>query len=96
VLSINARSARVCLSDVQRKLADLHKLEHELRLALRSCNRELRKRSVHCPILRARNPRKPESETKEWLVSLDFVVRRRSESMDEMSPESRRKRGPLG
>jgi len=29
------------LSDVQRKLADLHKLEHELRLALRSCNKEL-------------------------------------------------------
>src|SRR5713226_7408624 len=50
------------LSDVQRKLADLHKLERELRLALRSCNRELRKRPAHCPILRERNPRKPESE----------------------------------
>ena len=48
------------LADVQRKLGDLHKLEHELRLALRGCNRELRKRNAHCPILRD-NPRK-ESE----------------------------------
>ena len=49
------------LADVQRKLSDLHKLEHELRLALRSCNREVRKRNAHCPILRE-NPRKQESE----------------------------------
>ncbi len=49
------------LSDVQRKLADLHKLERELRLALRRCNRELRKRPAHCPILREGTPRKPES-----------------------------------
>ena len=48
------------LSDVQQKLTDLHKLEHELRLALRSCNREMRKRPTHCPILRQGNPRKPE------------------------------------
>lgn len=48
------------LSDVQRKLADLQKLEHELRLALRSCNKELRKRSAHCPILRETNTGKPE------------------------------------
>ena len=47
------------LADVQRKLDDLHKLEHELRLALRSCNRELRKRPAHCPILREGNPQKP-------------------------------------
>jgi MerR family copper efflux transcriptional regulator len=40
------------LSDVQQKLANLHKLERELRLALRSCNRELSKRSAPCPILR--------------------------------------------
>jgi MerR family copper efflux transcriptional regulator len=39
------------LSDVRQKLADLQKLERELRLALRSCNKELRKRSAHCPIL---------------------------------------------
>ena len=49
------------LADVQRRLADLHKLEHELRLALRSCNRELRKRNAHCPILRE-NLRWSESE----------------------------------
>jgi hypothetical protein len=48
------------LSDVQQKLASLQKLERELRLALRSCNREISKRSAHCPILRERNPRKPE------------------------------------
>jgi DNA-binding transcriptional MerR regulator len=49
------------LVDVQRKLADLQKLEHELRLALRSCNKELGKRSAHCPILRETNNNKPES-----------------------------------
>ena len=49
------------LADVQRKLGDLHKLEHELRLALRGCNRELRKRDAHCPILRE-NPRKESEE----------------------------------
>ena len=49
------------LADVQRKLSDLHKLEHELRLALRSCDRELRKREAHCPILREKNIRKPGS-----------------------------------
>lgn len=50
------------LSDVQRKLNDLRKLEHELRLALRSCNKELRKRDAHCPILRERNARITEGE----------------------------------
>jgi MerR family copper efflux transcriptional regulator len=40
------------LVDVRQKLADLQKLEHELRLALSSCNKELRKRAAHCPILR--------------------------------------------
>ena len=48
------------LVDVQRKLGDLRKLEHELRLALRSCNRELRKRDAHCPILRGGNARENE------------------------------------
>ena len=51
------------LTDVQRKRRDLHKLEYELRLALRSCNQELRKRNAHCPILREKNPCKPESAT---------------------------------
>ncbi len=49
------------LGDVQRKLRNLHKLEDELRLALRSCNRELRKRSAHCPILRETNNSRPEN-----------------------------------
>ena len=39
------------LVGVQRKLADLQKLEGELRAALRRCDRELRTRSAHCPIL---------------------------------------------
>ena len=50
------------LADVQQKLSDLHKLEHELRLALRSCNKELRKRDAHCPILSENNPSKTERE----------------------------------
>lgn len=40
------------LADVQRKLADLQRLKHELRAALRSCDKELRKQNGHCPILR--------------------------------------------
>src|SRR5262249_6851490 len=48
------------LADVQQKMADLQKLEHELCLALRSCDRELRKRPAHCPVLRDRNLPKPE------------------------------------
>jgi DNA-binding transcriptional MerR regulator len=55
------RSLQKKLDDAKRKLSDLHKLEHELRLALRSCNRELRKRNAHCRILRE-NPRKLERE----------------------------------
>jgi hypothetical protein len=35
-------------------------LEHELRTALRSCNKEMRKRSAHCPLLTETNQRKPE------------------------------------
>lgn len=49
------------LDDVQKKFAALHKLEHELRVALRSCDKELRRRKAHCPILRDVNPRKAES-----------------------------------
>lgn len=48
------------LSDVQQKLGNLRKLERELRLALRSCNRQLGKRSAHCPILREGTSRGPE------------------------------------
>ncbi|HVB57149.1 MAG TPA: heavy metal-responsive transcriptional regulator [Candidatus Acidoferrales bacterium] len=49
------------LADMRKKLADLQKLEHELRLALRSCNREMAKRSARCPLLKETNKRKPES-----------------------------------
>jgi DNA-binding transcriptional MerR regulator len=49
------------LADVERKLTDLHKLEHELRLALRSCKKEMRKQHAHCPILKERTPQKPEN-----------------------------------
>jgi len=49
------------LADVQRKLIALQKLEHELRWALRSCNKELRKRDAHCPILREISNSKPEN-----------------------------------
>jgi MerR family gold-responsive transcriptional activator of gol and ges genes len=45
------RRLQAKLLDVRRKLADLQKLEHELRVALRSCDRELRKFNPHCPIL---------------------------------------------
>ena len=48
------------LADVRRKLRDLHKLEHELRLALRSCNKELRKSDAHCPILSEKNSQNAE------------------------------------
>lgn len=48
------------LADVERKLTDLHRLEHELRLALRSCNKELRRRTAHCPILSETNNGKPD------------------------------------
>ena len=49
------------LADVQQKLTDLQKLQDELRLALRSCDKELRKQHAHCPILSGKSPRKPES-----------------------------------
>jgi MerR family mercuric resistance operon transcriptional regulator len=46
------RRLQAKLTDVRRKLADLQKLEHELRSALRNCDKELRKQDAHCPILR--------------------------------------------
>jgi MerR family copper efflux transcriptional regulator len=49
------------LADVRGKLMNLQKLERELRLALRTCDRELRKQNAHCPILGGKSPRKPES-----------------------------------
>ena len=47
------------LADVRRKLADLRKLEQELRIALHSCDKELRKKNAHCPILRETTNGKP-------------------------------------
>jgi DNA-binding transcriptional MerR regulator len=49
------------LADVQQKVSDLQKLEHELRVALRSCNKEMRKRSAHCPILKETSNSRPGS-----------------------------------
>ena len=47
------------LADVRRKLADLKKLERELRLALLSCDKELRQQNAHCPILSETTKSKP-------------------------------------
>lgn len=49
------------LADVRGKLSDLEKLERELRSALRRCDKELRKRSAHCPLLSRMVSGKPES-----------------------------------
>jgi DNA-binding transcriptional MerR regulator len=48
------------LADVRQKLESLQKLERELRLALRSCDKELRKQDAHCPILQDGDSRKKE------------------------------------
>jgi MerR family copper efflux transcriptional regulator len=45
------------LVDVREKLTNLQRLERELRLALRSCDKERRKHDAHCPILRDRDLR---------------------------------------
>ena len=44
------RRMQAKLADVRQKLANLQKLQSELRLALHSCDKELRKRNAHCPI----------------------------------------------
>jgi MerR family transcriptional regulator, copper efflux regulator len=49
------------VGEVRRKLTDLQRLERELRTALRSCNKKMRKRSTHCPLLTETTQRKPES-----------------------------------
>jgi DNA-binding transcriptional MerR regulator len=49
------RRLQAKLIDVRRKLRDLQKLEHELRSALQSCDKELRKKNAQCPILRDEN-----------------------------------------
>lgn len=40
------------LVDVEHKLTDLQRLKRELRSALQSCDKGLRKQNGHCPILR--------------------------------------------
>ena len=52
------RRLQAKLEDVRGKLANLKKLEHELLLALRGCDKELRKHEAHCPILRDVRPGK--------------------------------------
>jgi DNA-binding transcriptional MerR regulator len=49
------RRLQAKLADVREKLANLQKLERDLRSALRSCDKELRRQEAHCPILRDRN-----------------------------------------
>lgn len=39
------------LLDVHRKLTDLHRLERELRAALRTCDKKVHRRSARCPLL---------------------------------------------
>ena len=70
LLELRRRPARSCapvcrrlkqkLERVQAKLADLQRLEGELRSALRACRREMRKRPARCPLLRRANPALPE------------------------------------
>ena len=54
------RRLQTKLADVREKLENLRKLERELRLALRSCDKELRKQDGHCPILQNTDVRKEE------------------------------------
>ena len=48
------RRLQTKLADVRQRLSDLQRLERELREALRACDKELRKQSPHCPILKER------------------------------------------
>jgi DNA-binding transcriptional MerR regulator len=52
------RRLQAKLADVRQKLTNLQKLERELRGALLSCDKELRKRSPHCPMLKEKNQMK--------------------------------------
>jgi hypothetical protein len=54
------RRLQTKLADVRQKLENLQKLEHELQLALHSCDKELRKQDAHCPILQDGDARKRE------------------------------------
>jgi MerR family copper efflux transcriptional regulator len=50
------------LAHVHRKLADLQKLERDLRAALRGCDKKLRKRSARCPLLAGTGAQKLRNE----------------------------------
>src|SRR5881296_3561251 len=50
------------LLHVHGKLEDLQKLEHDLRAALHGCDKKLRKRSAHCPLLAGAGTQKPRKE----------------------------------
>lgn len=52
------RRLQAKLADVRHKLENLQKLQRELQLALRSCDKELRKQNAHCPILQDSGARK--------------------------------------
>jgi MerR family transcriptional regulator, copper efflux regulator len=52
------RRLQAKLADVRHKLENLQKLKGELQLALRSCDKELRKQNAHCPILQDSGARK--------------------------------------
>jgi MerR family mercuric resistance operon transcriptional regulator len=45
------RRLQAKLADVRHKLENLQKLKRELQMALRSCDKELRKQNPNCPIL---------------------------------------------
>jgi MerR family transcriptional regulator, copper efflux regulator len=53
------------LTEVERKLRNLQRLRHELHVALHNCDRELRKKPAHCPILRATEPPIPETTSED-------------------------------
>ena len=55
------RRLQAKLADAHRKRLEIQKLERQLSVALRSCERELRRKSPRCPILRGKTRRKPES-----------------------------------
>jgi MerR family mercuric resistance operon transcriptional regulator len=52
------RRLQAKLADVRHKLENLQTLKRELQLALRSCDKELRKKNAHCPILQGSDARK--------------------------------------
>ena len=54
------RRLQTKLADVRLKLENLRKLQRELQLALRSCDKVLRERDAHCPILQDEHARKKE------------------------------------